>query len=39
MHVIIRQKLTQFWRQHPDATDALKAWFKEAEQRRKSDEA
>ena len=34
MHVITRQKLTQFWRQHPDATDALKAWFKEAEHAR-----
>ncbi len=32
MHVITRQKLSQFWQQHPDATDALKAWFKEAEQ-------
>lgn len=31
MHVITRQKLTQFWRQHPDAEDALTAWFKEAE--------
>ena len=31
MHVITRQKLSQFWRQHPDAEDALKAWFKEAE--------
>ncbi len=31
MHVITRQKLSQFWRQHSDAEDALKAWFKEAE--------
>ncbi len=34
MHVITRQKLSQFWRQHPDAEDALKAWFKEAEHAR-----
>jgi mRNA interferase HigB len=32
MHVITRQKLSQFWQQHPDAMDVLKAWFKEAEQ-------
>jgi mRNA interferase HigB len=31
VHVITRQKLTQFWQQHPDTMDALKAWFKEAE--------
>lgn len=34
MHVITRQKLTQCWQQHPDAEDALKAWFKEAEHAR-----
>lgn len=31
MHVITRQKLTQFWQKHKDAEESLKAWFKEAE--------
>ncbi|MBI5935277.1 MAG: type II toxin-antitoxin system HigB family toxin [Chloroflexi bacterium] len=31
MHVISRKKLSQFWKKHKDAEDALKEWFKEAE--------
>ncbi len=31
MHVITRQKLIACWTEHPDAENALKAWFKEAE--------
>jgi len=31
MRVIARKTLKQFWEIHPDAEDALKAWFAEAE--------
>jgi len=31
MHIITRQKLIACWTEHPDAENALKAWFKEAE--------
>ncbi|MBM3423745.1 type II toxin-antitoxin system HigB family toxin [Chlorobium sp.] len=32
MRVISRKTLVQFWTQHSDAEQPLKAWFKEAEQ-------
>lgn len=31
MHVIAIKGLRDFWRIHPDAEQALKAWYKEAE--------
>lgn len=31
MHVISRKKLREFWKDHADAENALKAWFHEAE--------
>ncbi len=31
MHVITRTKLKLFWGNYPDAAEALKAWFHEAE--------
>ncbi len=31
MHVISIKKLREFWEDHADAEDALKAWFHEAE--------
>ncbi len=31
MHVISRAKLKLFWVNYPDAAEALKAWFHEAE--------
>lgn len=31
MHVISRKKLCDFWAIHPDAAEALKAWFHEVE--------
>lgn len=30
MHVISRKALKEFWKEHPDAEDSLKAWFHEA---------
>jgi len=34
LRVISRKTLVQFWTQHSDAEQPLKAWFKEAEQAR-----
>jgi mRNA interferase HigB len=34
MHLVTRQKLTQFWQNHADAKDALIAWAKEVEHAR-----
>lgn len=31
MHLITRQKLKQFWEDHPDAKGALQSWAYEAE--------
>lgn len=31
MRIYARSMLQQFWEQHPDSEDSLKAWFKEAE--------
>lgn len=31
MRVVARKTLKQFWEIHPDAEDALKAWFAEAD--------
>lgn len=31
MHVISRTRLREFWEQEPEAEQALKAWFHEAE--------
>ena len=31
MRVISKKALREFWEEHPDAEDPLKAWFAEAE--------
>jgi len=31
MHIIARKSLREFWVEHPDSEQALKAWFYEAE--------
>jgi mRNA interferase HigB len=31
MHVISRKRLREFWKEEPEAEQALKAWFHEAE--------
>jgi len=32
MRIIARKTLRQFWEQHPDAEQALKAWYHDAKQ-------
>ena len=32
MHVIVRPKLIEFWRKHPETENPLKLWFKKSEQ-------
>jgi mRNA interferase HigB len=32
MRIIARKALRQFWEQHPDAEQALKAWYHDAKQ-------
>ena len=34
MRVISRRTLRQFWEDHPDAEQALRAWFREVQQAR-----
>ena len=34
MHVISRKKLVMFWKQYPDAMNALATWFKAVEKAR-----
>jgi len=32
VHILSKKALRDFWRAHPDAEDALKAWYQEASQ-------